>query len=90
MSAIGNASGYVGVLVGLSLSQLPHFFFWTISKIKFYVGKFGNLFSSSVADKSYANRCDLEMANGAARRERSDLTESRNEIREIYLDETLI
>ena len=90
MSAIGNASGYVGVLVGLSLSQLPHFFFWTVSKIKFYVGKFGNLFSGSVADKSYVNRCDLEMANGAVRRERSDMTGSRNEIREIYLDETLI
>ena len=36
LSAIGNASGYIGFLVGLSISELPSLIFWIYGKIKHY------------------------------------------------------
>ena len=33
-SLIGNASGYIGFLVGVSVSELPYFIFWLCVKIK--------------------------------------------------------
>ena len=30
MNAVGNASGYIGFLVGVSISELPHLIFWDI------------------------------------------------------------
>ena len=34
MSAIGNASGYIGFLVGCSISELPFLIFWMYAKTK--------------------------------------------------------
>ena len=37
MSAIGNASGYIGFLVGCSISELPTLIFWLCAKTKQFV-----------------------------------------------------
>ena len=90
MSAIGNASGYVGVLVGISMSQLPHLVLWTISKMKHYGGIVKQLFVGPVSMTPCTNGCDPEMANGIPRNANNQRSGSLNEMTEIYMHEALI
>ena len=102
MSAIGNASGYVGVLVGASLTQLPHFIFWIISKIKRtsrewkklrqFLVPFYSIFSgSSTESNSYNGNLDPEVSGGlVVNNEESNMSDRSHEITEICIHETLI
>ena len=91
LSAIGNASGYVGVLVGVSLAQLPHLIFWSCSKIKHLCEQLRFvLLGYPVEDCNNSGRNDLAKTNGVALRGENNALEDTEDITEVYIHETLI
>ena len=100
MSAIGNASGYVGVLVGASLPQIPFLIFWAVSKLKRAFGKwkkmkqfcnhFKQLRSSSETESSTKTRCEPDFSDRPVRDEGSNLSDETYQNTENYILETLV
>ena len=100
MSAIGNASGYVGVLVGASLPQIPFLIFWAVSKMKRAFSKwkkmkqfcnhFKQLRSASETESSTKTRCEPDMSDRPGRDEGSNLSDETYQNTENYILETLV
>ena len=67
MSTIGNASGYIGFLVGVSISELPQLIFWLFSKCKHYYEHIRNLFEDRI--KATHGNDTATKANGVIKRE---------------------
>ena len=67
MSTIGNASGYIGFLVGVSISELPQLIFWLFSKCKHYYEHLRNLFEDKIKDTHEKDKANK--TNGVIKKE---------------------